>query len=111
MTNYRTVADRTPAQDVILPDNLNEFYARFDGQNSDTPLKAPCDPEETSLQVTNTQVLRALRKVDPCKAVGPDHVVPRVQKACAEQLAEVYTDIFNPTPSHRELSLSPVRPL
>ncbi len=94
MTNYRTDADRTPAQDAILPDNLNKFYARFDRDNRDIPSKAPCDPEETALQVTHTQVLRALRKVNPRKAVGPDRVAPRVLKACAEQLAEVYTDIF-----------------
>ncbi len=91
MTNYRTDADRTPAQDAILPDNLNKFYARFDRDNRDIPSKAPCDPEETALQVTHTQVLRALRKVNPRKAVGPGRVAPRVLKACAEQLAEVYT--------------------
>ncbi|KAJ8364789.1 hypothetical protein SKAU_G00136200 [Synaphobranchus kaupii] len=41
------------------------------------------------------QVLRALQQVNPRKAAGPDGVAPRVLKACAEQLAGVYTDIFN----------------
>lgn len=33
--------------------------------------------------------------MNPRKAVGPDGVSPRALKACAEQLAGVYTDIFN----------------
>ncbi|KAK0147964.1 hypothetical protein N1851_012331 [Merluccius polli] len=48
-----------------------------------------------SLQVTQAQVLRSLQQVNPRKAAGPDGVSPRVLKACAAELAEVYTDIFN----------------
>lgn len=94
-TNYRKDASKTVIRDASLLDNLNSYYARFDQHNRDMPLKAPCDPEETALWVTHTQVLRYLRQVNPCKAVGPDHVAKRVPKACAEQLEEVYTDIFN----------------
>lgn len=65
MTNYRTDLDGTPAQDAIQLDILNKFYARFDQANRDIPLKAPCDPEETALQVAKTQVLKALRKGPP----------------------------------------------
>ncbi|KAK0134274.1 hypothetical protein N1851_030154 [Merluccius polli] len=48
-----------------------------------------------SLQVTQAQVSRSLQQVNPRKAAGPDGVSPRVLKACAAELAEVYTDIFN----------------
>ena len=50
---------------------------------------------DTALQVTHTQVLKALKKVNPHKAVGPDGVSPRVLKAGGEQPAGVYTDVFN----------------
>lgn len=63
--------------------------------NSDTPSKLPHSAEDIALQVTHTQVLKALKQVNPRKAVGPDGVSPRVLKSCAEQLAGVYTDIFN----------------
>lgn len=62
---------------------------------TDTPSKAPCVPTVTALQVTQTQVLKALKKVNPHKAVGPDGMPPRVLKACGEQLTDVYINIFN----------------
>lgn len=55
----------------------------------------PCGPTVTALQVTQTQVLKALKKVNPHKAVGPDGMPPRVLKACGEQLTGVYINIFN----------------
>ncbi|KAJ8369551.1 hypothetical protein SKAU_G00095790 [Synaphobranchus kaupii] len=95
VTNYKRNTNGTETWDNTLPDNLNSFYARINRLNRDIPSKSPCNPEETSLQVTHTQVLRALQQVNPRKAAGPDGVAPRVLKACAEQLAGVYTDIFN----------------
>ena len=95
VTNYRRSTNGTEIRDDNMPDNLNNFYARFDRQNGDTPSKSPHNPGETALQVTQTQVQRALGQVNPRKAAGPDGVSPRVLKACAEQLAGVYTDIFN----------------
>ena len=82
-------------RDATLPDRLNNFYARFDRLNTDTPSKAPCDSVDTAFQVTHAQVLRALKQVNPHKAMGPDGVHPRVLKACGEQLVGVYADIFN----------------
>ncbi|XP_073720820.1 uncharacterized protein [Misgurnus anguillicaudatus] len=95
VTNYKEIVSATDPLDVTLPDSLNTFYTRFDRMNTDTPLKAPCNPTDTVFQVTPTQVLKALRQVNPHKAVGPDGVPPRVLKACAEQLTGVYVDIFN----------------
>ncbi|KAI2645121.1 hypothetical protein H4Q32_027825 [Labeo rohita] len=96
VTNYRGTTTATDPQDTTLPDCLNTFYARFDRLNTtNTPSKSPCDPTDTVFQVTHTQVLKALKKVNPHKAAGPDGVPPRVLRACGEQLAGVYTDIFN----------------
>lgn len=49
----------------------------------------------TALQVTLTWVLKALKQVNPHKAVGPDGASPGVLKVCAEELAGVYADVFN----------------
>ena len=40
-------------------------------------------------------VRREFKKVDPRKAAGPDSVAGRVLKTCAEQLAPVFTALFN----------------
>ncbi len=33
--------------------------------------------------------------INPCKAAGPDNIPGQVLKDCAEQLKEVFTDIFH----------------
>ena len=80
-TNYKR---STNGSDNNMPDNLNNFYARFDRLNGDIPSKSLHNPGETALQVTQTRVQRAFGQVNPRKAAGPDEVSPRVLKACAE---------------------------
>ncbi|CAM4331524.1 unnamed protein product [Leuciscus chuanchicus] len=88
VTNYKKIVPAADPLDVTLPDSLNTFYTRFDRMNTDIPSKASCNPTDTVFQVTPTQVLEALRQVNPHKAVGPDGVPPRVMKTCAKQLTE-----------------------
>ena len=38
---------------------------------------------------------KIFKRVNPCKAAGPDDSLSRVLRACADQLAGVFTDIFN----------------
>ncbi|KAK3572187.1 hypothetical protein QTP86_024858 [Hemibagrus guttatus] len=40
-------------------------------------------------------VKRTLCRVNPRKSAGPDNIPGRVLRECAEQLADVFTDIFN----------------
>ncbi|KAK1804857.1 hypothetical protein P4O66_019115, partial [Electrophorus voltai] len=47
------------------------------------------------LCLTTADVRRTLRGVNPRKAVGPDNIPGRVLRECADQLADVLTDIFN----------------
>ncbi|KAK1799088.1 hypothetical protein P4O66_007353 [Electrophorus voltai] len=42
-----------------------------------------------------SDVSRVLKRVNTRKAAGPDGICGRVLKACADQLAPVFTDIFN----------------
>ncbi len=80
-----------------LPDELNTFYARFEADNTaHTESAATAAAEEVSaLTLSVADVTRSFKRVNIRKAVGPDGIPGRVLKACAFQLAGVFTDIFN----------------
>ena len=81
--------------ETSLPDELNAFYARFDRENTDVPSRAPIRCDGISVSVTEADVRKSFRGVNPRKAPGPDGIPGRVLKTCADQLAGVFTDIFN----------------
>ncbi len=80
-----------------LPDELNTFYARFEADNTaHTESAAAAAAEEVSpLTLSVADVTRSFKRVNIRKAVGLDGIPGRVLKACAFQLAGVFTDIFN----------------
>ncbi len=80
-----------------LPDELNTFYARFEAHNTAHTECAPtAAAEEVSpLSLSVADVTRSFKRVNIRKAVGPDGIPGHVLKACAYQLAGVFTDIFN----------------
>ncbi len=80
-----------------LPDELNTFYARFEAHNTAHTECAPtAAAEEVSpLSLSVADVTRSFKRVNIRKAVGPDGIPGRVLKACAYQLAGVFTDIFS----------------
>ncbi len=80
-----------------LPDELNTFYARFKADNTaHTESASAAAAEEVSpLTLSVMDVTRSFKRVNIRKAVGPDGIPGRVLKACAFQLAGVFTDIFN----------------
>ena len=82
--------------DPTLPDQLNDFYARFDKQNTTSVSR---DISPTALPppfvVEESKVRKILSKQKPKKAAGPDGVSTAALRYCSEQLAPVLTDIFN----------------
>ncbi len=80
-----------------LPDELNTFYARFEADTTaHTESAHTTAAEEVSpLTLSVADVTRSFKQVNIRKAVGPDGIPGRVLKACAFQLAGVFTDIFN----------------
>ena len=44
---------------------------------------------------TAADVSKTFKRVNPRKTAGPDGIPSRVLRACADQLAGVFTDIFN----------------
>ncbi len=80
-----------------LPDELNTFYARFEADNTaHTENAHTAAAEEVSpFSLSVADVTRSFKRVNIRKAVGPDGIPGRVLKACAFQLAGVFTDISN----------------
>jgi len=78
-----------------LPDELNLFNARFDRENSEPTTKMANHPEHYVLQLSESELCRNFRRVKTGKAAGPDGVPRHVFKTCVDQLAPVFTDIFN----------------
>ncbi len=95
ITDYKSSAALT-GYNATLPDTLNQFFARFDNHTGrvKTPIvPPPC--EEPVLVFECHQVRSILKKIDITKASGPDMVSGRILKSCADQLAGVFTNIFN----------------
>ncbi len=80
-----------------LPDELNTFYARFEADTTAHTESAPAAAAEevSPLSLSVADVKRSFKWVNIRKAVGLDGIPGRVLKACAFQLAGVFTDIFN----------------
>ncbi|KAI4895198.1 hypothetical protein NFI96_023811, partial [Prochilodus magdalenae] len=51
--------------------------------------------QNSSLTVTSVEVCKALRRINPRKAAGPDNIPGRALKVCSSELAGVFVDIFN----------------
>uniref|UniRef100_A0A9J7ZPZ6 Reverse transcriptase domain-containing protein n=1 Tax=Cyprinus carpio carpio TaxID=630221 RepID=A0A9J7ZPZ6_CYPCA len=102
ITNYKTPSSCTEANQRLVND-LNEFYCRFETPNthsdhlSTQPLTPPAIPLSTppALQICEDDVRQVFRKNKRRKAPGPDGVTPACLKTCADQLAPIFSQIFN----------------
>ncbi|KAK1802111.1 hypothetical protein P4O66_004452 [Electrophorus voltai] len=103
--------------DESLTNELNTFFARFEATSSSANASsanansasangngtigaangACAEPtiEQRPLIITESDVRRVFKRVNTRKAVGPDGICGKVLKFCADQLAPVFTDIFN----------------
>ncbi|KAI4879014.1 hypothetical protein NFI96_008915 [Prochilodus magdalenae] len=93
-TNY-TTAPPACDSDATFPDALNHFYTRFEAQNGVAARKTTRPFDDQVLCLTAADVRKTLCSVDPRKAAGPDNIPSRVLRECADQLTDVFTDIFN----------------
>ncbi len=79
---------------------LNTFYGRFECNGGGATL--PSSPSGSSRQssdhvitMSEDDVRRELRRVNVRKAAGPDGITGCVLRSCADQLAGLFTSIFN----------------
>ncbi len=103
ITNYKTPSPST-VENQQLADDLNEFYCRFEKTPhtrsehfSTQPLSPPATPlsPTPTLQISKDDMRQVVRKQKRKKAPGPDCVTPAFLKSCADQLAPIFTQIFN----------------
>ncbi|KAK1793638.1 hypothetical protein P4O66_012012 [Electrophorus voltai] len=110
---YRSPPSELMSADESLANELNTFFARFEATSSSanansansnnangaigTVNSACTEPtiEQRPLIITESDMRRVFKRVNTRKAAGPDGICGRVLKACADQLAPVFTDIFN----------------
>ena len=78
--------------DKSLPDKLNVFFSRFEREH---PPHLQQTSDEVDLHVPNSDTCRAFSRLKIRKAPGPDAVSPCLLKHCCQQLAPIFTSIFN----------------
>ncbi len=97
ITGFKGNKPATGKISASLPDELNTFYPRFEADNTAHTESTPAAAAEevSPLSITVADVTRSFKRVNIRKALGPDGIPGRVLRACAFQLARVFTDIFN----------------
>jgi hypothetical protein len=86
-TTKGSTADSCPV--TSLQDALHNFYARVEVSNT-------VSDDFVITLLSAADVSKTFKKVNIHKAAGPDGLPRRVLQACADQLARVFTVIFNP---------------
>ncbi len=86
--------------DPLLAEELNTFYGRFEcnGGSATLPISTLGSSRQSSDHVftlSEDEVQRELKRVNVRKAAGSDGITGRVLRSCADQLAGLFTSIFN----------------
>ncbi|KAK3508078.1 hypothetical protein QTP70_012392 [Hemibagrus guttatus] len=105
ITNYKTPSPSTEANQQLTED-LNEIYCRFETAgltphapsehlSTQPPNPPPHTHTHTTLQISEDDMRQIFLKQKRRKAPGPDGVTPACLKTCADQLAFIFSQIFN----------------
>ncbi len=86
--------------DPLLAEELNTFYGHFECNGGATlPISVSGSSRQSSddhvFTLSEDEVRRELRRVNVRKAAGPDGITGRVLRSYADQLAGLFTSIFN----------------
>jgi hypothetical protein len=95
ITDYKGKHSRELPSDMSLPDELNHFYARFEASNTEAYMRASAVPADCVITLSVADVSKTFKQVNIHKAAEPDRLQGCVLRACTDQLAGVFTDIFN----------------
>ena len=96
ITDYKKKTSPVVDTNVLLPDKLNNFFARF--EDNTVPLTRPTT-KACGLSFSVANVSKTFKHVNPRKLAGPDGIPLRFLRACGDQLAGEFTDIFNQSQS------------
>ena len=97
ISSYKKKSSAAPDDDPRLADKLNSFYARFDRLNTTCVTASPSGDAALSptFIVEECEVRRLFGEQNSHKTTVPDGVSSSTLKHCADQLAPVFTIIFN----------------
>ncbi len=119
ITNHKTPSPST-LENQQLADDLNDFYCRFEKTSqtrpehlSTQPLTPPATPlsPTPALNISEDDVRQVFRENKRRKAPGPDGVTPVCLKSSADQLAPIFTQIFNRSLELCEVEVLPRDPI
>ena len=68
-------------------------------------MRAVTDPENWVISLSEADVRRVFYQVNTRKATGPDGIPGCILRACAEQVAGIFTAIFNLSLSQYVISM------
>jgi hypothetical protein len=95
LANYKEKPIHELPSDASLPDELNAFYACFGSSNTEPCMRAPAVLDNCVITLSVADGSKTLTFLNIHKAAGPDRLPGCVLRACTDQLASVFTDIFN----------------
>jgi hypothetical protein len=81
--------------DASLLDKLNTIFALFKENNTEPLMWAHTSHEDCMFPISVADLRKTFERVNPRKAAGPGSIPCCVLRACADQLAGVFTDTFN----------------
>ncbi len=85
--------------DPLLAEELNTFYGCFECNGGailpNSPSGSSSQSSDHVITVSEDDVRRELKRVNVKKATGPGGITGRVLRSCADQLAGLFTSIFN----------------
>ena len=87
-TTKGSTAESCPV--TSLADELNYFYARIEANNTETRMREPAVWEDCMINLSAADV----RPLNRSTFTRPDGLPGRVLRACANQLASVFSDLF-----------------
>jgi hypothetical protein len=67
----------------------------FEASNTEACMRASAVLDDCVITLSVARLIKTFKQVNIHKAAGPDGLPGRVWRACADQLASLFTDIFN----------------
>ena len=95
ITDYKEKHSRERLSDTSLTDELNFSYACFETNNTEMCMSAQAVPDDCVITLSAANMSKTFKQVNIHKDTGPDGLPGCVLWACTDQLARVFTDIFN----------------
>ena len=84
ITGYKGKHSRELPSDMSLPDELNNFYARFEASNTEACMRASALPDYCVIMLSLADVSKTFKQDNIHKAAGSDGLPGRALRACAD---------------------------